>query len=201
MKLKHWNWDFSGIVDLWERRHIFSYHNCYNNNNNNDNNNNNNKKKKKKKKKKTLMAVTITGISRTSSLHYWPSVMISGSVSSSSIFLVDIVISIIIIISSNSSSAVLNYLYFLYREIARHTIGCRRFIYVCFKPIFHWYLCEASITPALSWFKMLWVLYVIRITKLTHNFVVHRRTNVYRHASTFHNTSVMTRRVYSNSKI
>ena len=134
-----------------------------NNNNNNDINNN-----------KTLMAVTITGKSRTSSLHCGPNVMLSVSVSSSAL--------------SSSSAAthhrehhppILNYVYFLYREIARHTIGCRWFIYGCFKPICHWYLCEASITPALSWFKMLWVLYVIRITKLTHNFVVHRRTNVY----------------------
>ena len=187
--------DLSGIVDLWERRHIFSYHNHYNNNNNNDNNNNNNNNK-------TLMAVTITGRSRTSSLHCGPNVMLSVSVSSSSIFLVDIVVIVIVIviissISSNSSLGTSPACLKPYSE----TYNRLSLVYVCFKPNCHWYLCDASITPALSWFKMLWVLYVIRITKLTHNFVVHGRTNVYWHASAFHNTSVMTRRVYSNSKI
>ena len=152
------------------------------------------------------MAVTITGRFRTSSLYFGPNVMLSVSVSSSSIFLVDIVVIIISSsISSNSSlgtsPACLKPSFSLSRNSETYTIGCRWFFYVCFKPNCHWYLCDASITPALSWFKVLWVLYVIRITKLTHNFVVHRRTNVYWHASTFHNTSVMTRRVYSNSKI
>ena len=156
---------------------------------------------------KTLMAVTITGRSRTSSLHCGPNVMLSVSVLSSSIFLVDIVVVIIInsSISSNSSlgtsPACLKLSFSLSRNSEIYAIGSCWFIYVCFKPNCHWYLCDASITPALSWFKMLWVLYVIRITKLTHNFVVHGRTNVYWHASAFHNTSVMTRRVYSNSKI
>ena len=152
------------------------------------------------------MAVTITGRFRTSSLYFGPNVMLSVSVSSSSIFLVDIVVIIISSsISSNSSlgtsPACLKPSFSLSRNSETYTIGCRWFFYVCFKPNCHWYLCDASITPALSWFKVLWVLYVIRITKLTQNFVVHERTNVYWHASTFHNTSVMTRRVYSNSKI
>ena len=156
---------------------------------------------------KTLMAVTITGRSRTSSLHSGPNVMLSVSVLSSSIFLVDIVVIIInSTISSNASlgtspASVFQTFIFFIENSEIYAIGCRWFIFVCFKPNCHWYLCDASITPALSWFKMLWVLYVIRITKLTHNFVVHRRTNVYWHASAFHNTSVMTRRVYSNSKI
>ena len=134
------------------------------------------------------MAVTITGRFRTSSLYCGPNVMLSVSVSSSSIFLVDIVVIIIIIIiissiSSNSSLgtslACLQPSFSLSRNSETYTIGCRWFFYVCFKPNCHWYLCDASITPALSWFKVLWVLYVIRITKLTHNFVVPRRTNVY----------------------
>ena len=131
---------------------------------------------------RTLMAVTITGRSRTGSLHCGPNVMSSVSVSSSSIFLVDIVVIVIISsISSNSSlgtsSACLKPSFSLWRN--SETYNRLSLVYVCFKPNCHWYLCDASITPALSWFKMLWVLYVIRITKLTHNFVVHGRTNVY----------------------
>ena len=109
---------------------------------------------------KTLMAVTITGRSRTGSLHCGPNVMLSVSVLSSSIVLVDIVVIIInSSISSNSSlgtsPACLKPSFSLSRNSEIYAIGSRWFIFVCFKPNCHWYLCDASITPAPSWFKML----------------------------------------------